>query len=290
MQRSAFYTKTTQTFCIICLVFFIGACSVYKPELQQGNLLTAEQISKLQVGMPKAQVQLLLGSPLLQDVFHANRWEYIFRQVKGDKTLEQRVFTIEFDASGKVTQWTGIGKGDNAKIELSRVLKIASSKPALPLPSPAVKPADDSTSALKLTSGVGSMGVSNRELAALPALVSAPKITQENEIKLVLESWRSHWEKANFASYIAHYSPTFIGTSRNRVEWEKDRKRMIAGRKIESITINQVVVQKTAELAARAYFKQYFQATDFKQSGEKTLMLERINGQWLIVSETFNKA
>jgi outer membrane protein assembly factor BamE (lipoprotein component of BamABCDE complex) len=88
------------------IAILLGACTIYNPELKQGNLLNPEQIAKLQVGLPKSQVLLLLGSPLLEDVFHANRWEYIYRQIKGDKTLEQHLVTVEFDNSGKVSKWS----------------------------------------------------------------------------------------------------------------------------------------------------------------------------------------
>lgn len=86
----------------------MSACTVYKPEHQQGNLLNVEQIAKLQVGLPKSQVLLILGSPLLEDVFHAHRWEYVYRQIKGEKTLQQQMLTVEFDSNGKLSKWSSM--------------------------------------------------------------------------------------------------------------------------------------------------------------------------------------
>ena len=50
----------------------------YSVEVVQGNVLTKDLISRVQIGMPRAQVRDLLGSPLLTDVFHAERWDYVF--------------------------------------------------------------------------------------------------------------------------------------------------------------------------------------------------------------------
>lgn len=85
----------------------LSACSVYKPPVTQGNIITAEQVSSLKVGMTRQQVQQTLGSPLLQDVFNTNRWDYIYRTFKSGGTLEQRVMTLIFDAEGKLSKWSG---------------------------------------------------------------------------------------------------------------------------------------------------------------------------------------
>ncbi len=56
----------------------------YRIDIDQGNIIEAQTLSRLRVGMRKAQVQQLLGSPLLQDVFHSNRWDYIQRYKRGE--------------------------------------------------------------------------------------------------------------------------------------------------------------------------------------------------------------
>lgn len=50
----------------------------YSIEVVQGNVVTQELVARIQIGMSKAQVRDILGSPLLTDVFHANRWDYVF--------------------------------------------------------------------------------------------------------------------------------------------------------------------------------------------------------------------
>ena len=61
------------------LIFLISACSsfsFYKVPITQGNIFEDEDIEKLQVGKSMNQVQFILGSPMIKDPFHSNRWDY----------------------------------------------------------------------------------------------------------------------------------------------------------------------------------------------------------------------
>jgi len=51
---------------------------LYKPEIVQGNFVSSEQRKALKLGMPRAQVKDILGTPLMASVFHADRWDYVF--------------------------------------------------------------------------------------------------------------------------------------------------------------------------------------------------------------------
>jgi outer membrane protein assembly factor BamE len=55
-----------------------GCGFLYRPEVQQGVPLTAEQLAQLRPGLSKRQVQLLLGSPPVADAFHPDRWDYLY--------------------------------------------------------------------------------------------------------------------------------------------------------------------------------------------------------------------
>ena len=57
---------------------FLGVITPYRVEVVQGNVITREQASAVKPGMTRAQVRDILGSPLLTDVFHSDRWDYIF--------------------------------------------------------------------------------------------------------------------------------------------------------------------------------------------------------------------
>ena len=50
----------------------------YRPDTHQGNLVTKEMVDQLHLGMTQLQVQFLLGVPLLRDMFHQNRWDYLY--------------------------------------------------------------------------------------------------------------------------------------------------------------------------------------------------------------------
>jgi outer membrane protein assembly factor BamE len=81
-----------------CLALLLGGClSVYKVEVQQGNVLSQDMIDKLKPGMSRSQVRFVLGTPLVTDSFHPNRWDYYYylRRSK-DKTGETRRLTLIF--------------------------------------------------------------------------------------------------------------------------------------------------------------------------------------------------
>ncbi|MBF0470433.1 MAG: outer membrane protein assembly factor BamE [Gammaproteobacteria bacterium] len=70
------------------LLFALGGCA-HKIEVQQGNVVTQEQLQQLQQGMSKDEVITVFGSPLLQDPFHPNRWDYQFSLAHGGKSGER---------------------------------------------------------------------------------------------------------------------------------------------------------------------------------------------------------
>lgn len=57
---------------------FLGVVTPYRVEVVQGNVVTKEQAEAVKPGMSRAQVRDILGSPLLTDAFHADRWDYVF--------------------------------------------------------------------------------------------------------------------------------------------------------------------------------------------------------------------
>ena len=78
---------------ILLIAGLVAGCNLlYKPEIQQGTLLTPEMLVKLKPGMTKRQVRLLLGSPSVSDVFHPERWDYVYSLVKaGEKVTPQHL-------------------------------------------------------------------------------------------------------------------------------------------------------------------------------------------------------
>ena len=70
---------------------------VYKIDVQQGNIIDQSMINQLKPGMTKKQVLYILGSPMLDNVFHKNRWDYIYiNQPSGEDKVQQE-FSLFFD-------------------------------------------------------------------------------------------------------------------------------------------------------------------------------------------------
>jgi len=69
---------------------------VYRMTVQQGNIVTEEMVDALQPGMNKKQVRYLLGTPLLTDMFHTDRWDYTYTIRRGHNPMEVKRLTIWF--------------------------------------------------------------------------------------------------------------------------------------------------------------------------------------------------
>lgn len=79
---------------------FLGLITPYKVEVVQGNVVTKEQAALVRAGMSRSQVRDVLGSPLLTDVFHSDRWDYVFtiRRQGTEPQLRRIVVLFEGDA------------------------------------------------------------------------------------------------------------------------------------------------------------------------------------------------
>lgn len=92
----------------------LGGCSVprivteYRIDVQQGNVLTQEMVAQLKPGQTRDQVRFILGTPLLTDIFHADRWDYIYRMQNGrTNAVEERRLTVFFSKEGKLERLAG---------------------------------------------------------------------------------------------------------------------------------------------------------------------------------------
>ena len=93
---------------VIILLALLGAsCSStfpsvkpYHLDIQQGNVVSAKMMMQLKPGMTKSQVRYVLGTPLLQDAFHQNRWDYVYQMAKGGQVIERRRIILDFENDG----------------------------------------------------------------------------------------------------------------------------------------------------------------------------------------------
>lgn len=87
---------------ILLALLMCAACSSYslkpyKMDIQQGNVVTSKMMLQLRPGMNKSQVRFIMGTPLIQDSFHRDRWDYFYQMRKDGKVIEQRRVILEFE-------------------------------------------------------------------------------------------------------------------------------------------------------------------------------------------------
>ena len=103
---------------LLAATLIAGCGIVHKIDIQQGNVVVQEQLARVKTGMAKGEVRQILGSPLLTDVFHANRWDYYFSNSKGGKLIEYNRITVIFE-NDKVARIDGTApptiKGEERK-------------------------------------------------------------------------------------------------------------------------------------------------------------------------------
>ena len=88
---------------IIVSSFVLCAC-VYRVDVQQGNLLEDSDIDAVQVGMTRSQVRFLLGTPVIADTFHQERWDYIYYFRQGRKRKAERHWMIVYFDGDRVSR------------------------------------------------------------------------------------------------------------------------------------------------------------------------------------------
>ena len=89
---------------ILTLLLLVAACDLppkltpYRMEIQQGNYVTQEMVAQLSPGLTRDQVKFVLGTPLVSDIFHEERWDYVFmRQRANSREVEYRRIAVFFE-------------------------------------------------------------------------------------------------------------------------------------------------------------------------------------------------
>jgi len=83
---------------VLMLPLFLSACFLvpHKVEVQQGNYVDQEMMSKLQMDMTRSQVLFVLGTPLVTDAFHPDRWDYVYLTGRAGDVNRERGITVVF--------------------------------------------------------------------------------------------------------------------------------------------------------------------------------------------------
>ena len=90
--------KMTRISLIAAMIFGLSACVniPYRAPIQQGNVIEEGRAKAIQQGMSKTEVANILGTPMLEDLFHKDRWDYIYRLDKNYQAVQQERVTIWF--------------------------------------------------------------------------------------------------------------------------------------------------------------------------------------------------
>jgi outer membrane protein assembly factor BamE len=104
--RVAFYKdaayRASRHFIAACCIVTLSACAEWLPDahrldLQQGNTIKLEQVESLEIGMSMAEVRKIMGSPMLSDPFHSQRWDYIYRFIPNKGFERKSLLTLYFE-------------------------------------------------------------------------------------------------------------------------------------------------------------------------------------------------
>lgn len=93
---------------LIVLPLILAGCA-HKIEIQQGNVVTQAQLEQLRPGLDRRQVRTLLGSPLLIDAFHPDRWDYYYSRSKASK-IEERYHLKLFFSGERLSHFEKTGE------------------------------------------------------------------------------------------------------------------------------------------------------------------------------------
>lgn len=105
-KSAALANSGAQTTSTTKLQKFLWLFSPYRPDIQQGNFVSQEMLNQLKIGQTRDQVKFVLGTPLLNDAFHGNRWDYPFYLARGNGELTTSRVSVYFK-DDKVDHYDG---------------------------------------------------------------------------------------------------------------------------------------------------------------------------------------
>ncbi|MDP2851969.1 MAG: outer membrane protein assembly factor BamE [Gallionella sp.] len=222
--------------------------SPYKMDIRQGNYVTPEMREKLKLGMSRQQVRYVLGTPMVSDAFHGNRWDYIYRLEQRGEVVEKQRLTLYFEGDNLVRMDDGSQSGQAA--------------PAV-APQPVAAPA----------------------VVAAPPPQPVAKADPAEDVLKSVQAWSAAWAAKNVRGYLAAYLPDYKPQGMSREAWEKQRLERISKPKVIEVELSEVRVSVQDGSHASVLFAQRYRSDLYRDSTRKTLQLEKVGDAWLIASE-----
>jgi outer membrane protein assembly factor BamE len=245
---------------MIFLALLLASCSLkpYKMDIHQGNVITAEMREKLKLGMSKQQVRYVLGTPLISDAFHGNRWDYVYRHEQGGKVIEQQGLTLNFL--------------DNSLQSIDDGKQLIQADPNAPKPPLVIATADVP------------VVMPSPPIVAKPMVV-VPPVDSTADVKEALQACADAWSAKDAEQYFASYADSFKPSGMSKSRWQAQREARMSKSKSIAVTLSDLQVKLSDDNHARATFVQNYRTDSYQEKTRKILQLEKIDDAWLIVSE-----
>jgi outer membrane protein assembly factor BamE len=117
----------------------LSAGCVYRPNIQQGNLLKVDDVNQVTVGMTRSQVRYVLGTPMVSDPFQPDRWDYIYTLRRGHESKADRSYFVVHFEGDKVSRIDKLDMPATNDIEKMKARK-AQQAGSTPAPAPSAPP------------------------------------------------------------------------------------------------------------------------------------------------------
>lgn len=224
----------------------------YKMDIRQGNYISPEMREKLKLGMSKQQVRYVMGTPLLVDAFHGDRWDYRYSLAEHGAVVQKQGMTLYFE-------------GDNlTRIDDAAMPPLPVAPVAEAVPQPVAE-------------------------APVAASLATPVVAADAQIQASLAAWAAAWSARDSKTYLAAYAPSFKPEGMSRSAWQKQRQQRIAKAKSIAVTLSEVAVQMQDDSHASVSCIQDYRADQYHNVTHKHIQLEKAGDTWLIVAETIAK-
>jgi outer membrane protein assembly factor BamE len=128
---------------LFSVLLALSAGCVYRPNIQQGNLLKIDDINQVTVGMTRSQVRYLLGTPMVADPFQPDRWDYIYTLRRGrESKVDRSHFVVHFegDKVAKIDKRDVPDATDIEKMKANKAMRDGTAQGREPPPPPVQPP------------------------------------------------------------------------------------------------------------------------------------------------------
>lgn len=264
-----------------CSYLSAPVLSPYKMDIRQGNFITPEMREKLKPGMTKHQVQYVLGTPMINDAFHGNRWDYVYRLEQHGKLVEKQHLALYFNGENLVR----IDDIDLPEATLAAAKKSAAPVVAEPVPAPVIAKTPQPEPVVETPKPQPVAVVQQPQPVIEAPPPPAAKADPAADVTKSVQGWVAAWSSRDVEKYLACYAGTFKPNGMSKAAWEAQRRERVGKPKSIVVDISEVNIKLHDDSHASVDFKQDYRSDTYHDNTHKMLQLEKIGSQWLIVSE-----